>query len=147
MNLPAYRRKHPCCELLKHFPTVGRSKVVPGYVEFPLFGRQCEVEAHHIHHVIGGDKRGRTDDERNVLHLNIYVHEFVTDHSCAGRILSAYELLRKQKLDCEFLASISRKCWPSVLDTDPYIDAAERFKWIEPYRLQLIAVIPRRNVS
>lgn len=138
MNVNKYRTEHPDCELLKHFPTERGCKVVPGYVQFPIFKGRCDVEAHHIHHVIGGDKAGRTDDERNILRLNVHVHEFVTDWSCAGRILSFWELSQKGCLDWEFLSRISRKCYPSILETDKYLEAVRQFPWIEQYRAQLI---------
>lgn len=138
MNKSEYRLEHPDCELLRHFPALSGCKVVPGYARFPIFGKRCDVEAHHFHHVIGGDAVGRTDDERNVLRLNVHVHEFVTDHSCAGRILSCWELQCKGLIDWAFLSEISRKCYPSILETDPYLKACRQFPWIEPYRTQLI---------
>ena len=137
MNKTEYRQQFPDCELIKHFPTHGGCKIVPGYVQFPIFGKQCNAEAHHFHHVIGGDKAGRTDDERNVLRLNVHVHEFVTDWSCAGRILSCWELRRKGCLDWAFLSRISRKCYPSIFETDKYLAAVLMFPWIEPYHREL----------
>lgn len=137
MNKAEYRHQFPDCELVKHFPTERGCKVVPGYIRFPIFGGRCDVEAHHFHHVIGGDARGRTDDERNVLRLNVHVHEFVTDNSCAGRILSCWELKRKGCLDWQFLSRISRKCYPSIFETDKYLEAVRQFPWIEPYRAEL----------
>lgn len=138
MDKNKYRSEHPDCELIQHFPTIGREKVVPGFMEFPIFGGQCVIPSHDFHHVIGGDPAGRTDDERNVLRVNRSVHEFLTKHSCASRILSCWELKRKGCLDWEFLTRISRKCYPSIFETDKYLDAVRQFPWIEPYRRELI---------
>lgn len=141
MNVAKYKQEHPYCELIRHFPVDGRCHIVHlkgNTIRFPLFGGRCRIDASDLHHIIGGDPAGRTDDERNVLHLNIYVHQWVTDHPCAGRILSCWELKRKGRLDWEFLTRISRKCYPGLFENPLYLNDAERFPWIEPYRKELI---------
>lgn len=138
MNPSDYRSEHDTCELLKHFPIIGGEVVVPGYVRFPIFKGKCEVESHHVHHVIGGDAMGRTNDKRNILALNVWVHEWVTEHSRAGRVLSCYELQRQGRIDWAFLSQISRKSYPSIMDTDAYIEACARWPFVEQLRTQLI---------
>lgn len=136
MNTSAYRAEHPYCELLSHFPVAERLKIV-GCTAFPMFGGRCRIDASELHHVVGQTKKGRTNDERNVLHLNKLVHDWVTAHPCAGRMLSCWELKRQGRLDWEFLSDLDGKCWPGLFDNHSYLADVKRFPWIEPYHREL----------
>lgn len=141
MNVSEYKREHDQCELAQLFPRHGREIIVPlkPSVRFPLFGGKCYVDASELHHVIGGDPMGRSNDPRNVLHLNHYVHEFVTQHACAGRILSCWSLRLQGRIDWAYLSNISRKAYPSIFDTDLYAAACQQFPWIDVMRCELIS--------
>lgn len=137
MNKAAYKLDHPYCELVTHFPVANRIKIV-GTTGFPLFGGRCRIDASELHHVVGQTSLGRTDDERNVLHLNSLVHDWVTDHPCAGRMLCCWELRRKGVLDWAFLSGLDHKCWPGLFENPSYMADVERFPWLEPYHHELI---------
>ena len=140
MNIHDYKFEHPHCELASLFPRVGGEILIPfqNTVRLPLFGRHWRLEAHELHHVVGQTSRGRTNDERNVLHLNHYVHSWLTDNTCAGRILCCRALKDMGRLDWAFLSGLDRKNWPGIFDTDPYIEACKRYPWVEECRTELI---------
>lgn len=136
MNIQDFKASHPYCEAAPYFPVADRLRIV-GSTGFPLFGGQCRIEAHQIHHVVGQTWKGRSNDESNILHVNCYVHEWITDHSCAGRIISAWALHQAGRLDWALLSELDGKCWPGLFENPSYLADVQRFPWIAPYHEQL----------
>lgn len=136
---PAYSRASDC-QLLHLFPRVDGCIVIPNQnpLHLPLFGGRCRLAADDPHHVVGQTPRGRTDDPRNVLYVSRTVHDWLTDHTCASRIICCKALKELGRLDWRFLSDLDRKRWPGIFETDPYIAATLRFPWVEPYRAELI---------
>lgn len=134
----AYKESHPYCELARYFVHHG-TLVVPGkpILHKPLFGQP--QEGGELHHIVGKDKRGRTDDEKNVLNLCSEVHGWITDFaSCAGQVLCCVELQRQGRLDWAYLSDLDRKCWPGKFETDQFIEQCRLYPAIETLRIELI---------
>lgn len=134
MNLKAFRDEHQYCELAPLFRTGRFECVVP---QKPQIILKYPVEAGELHHVVGRTKRGRTNDERNLLHLSHWMHAWATQYSLAGRVASCWALKQLGRLDWKYLSSLDGPKWPGLFETDLYVAQCSQFETVERMRRSL----------
>ena len=141
MTVEAFKRTVTHCEAAHLLPRINGCVVVPLQPAVHLtvgYGKNIWVPGNEWHHAIGQTKAGRANDKRNILHVNHYVHEWITDNSNAGRVLTCMALRDAGRLDFAYLSKLSMRNYPWLFDTDPYIEACEPFAWLEELRVNLL---------
>lgn len=135
MSHESYRASHPECGLLPCFPWNGRWHVPMGTngncVSISYRG-SAPSQIHHI--VLKSWHAGpQQDDERNVLHVHHAAHDFVTDRTRAGFVLSLYAKHKLGELDVDFIREIMKpRIVGGLLQTEDYAVQCEEFEWMIP---------------
>lgn len=135
MTPAEYRESHKTCPLIPCFPWNGTWRVPLGANGNSVSVSYRGAAPSDIHHIVlrswySGPLR---DDPRNLLHVNSVAHDFVTDRTKAGFVLSLYAKHVIGELDVCFIRDLmSPRQLPGLLEMDDYREKCGEFPWMEP---------------
>ena len=137
MNIAAWKRERiyewPYCEMAHLFRNCG----FKWFTEEVWSGRgKVMAEANHWHHCIGGSRR--VNDKGNLLHVNFWIHEWLTPNANVSRVLSCAALRDMGRLDWKLLSEIRGANWPAEFECDKYVSVCRKIPFVEDIRRTLI---------